>query len=317
MIKLLFAIGKTTKAVVKTTANVTTLGGLSRLANKQKAYKNLYEVYQKDRTSLDNQVTKIQQTIEKLGTETLEAIYTIKKVEIFLNKVLEVNKNIDNNKVKATPYTPKSIFKIQTVNSSLSTTMALGKGSAASAAFTMGSWTLVSMLGSASTGTAIGTLSGVAATNAGLAWFGGGSLAAGGTGMVGGAATLSLIAIVPLIAFSSWKTHKSANELNTEIEKIKRESIKIETSLEDIKNDLYIASSNLTKFTDNHSELKRSYEQIRLKLYPWGWLSKLKRSIESLLGSDYYAESDLKLITLLDNKALAFTELFNTSEKLS
>ena len=48
----------------------------------------------------------------------------------------------------------------------------------------------VAALATASTGTAISTLSGAAATNAVLAWLGGGSLAAGGGGMAAGAATL-------------------------------------------------------------------------------------------------------------------------------
>jgi hypothetical protein len=43
----------------------------------------------------------------------------------------------------------------------------------------------VGMLATASTGTAIGTLSGAAATNATLAWLGGGALSAGGFGMAG------------------------------------------------------------------------------------------------------------------------------------
>lgn len=46
------------------------------------------------------------------------------------------------------------------------------------------------LLATASTGTAISALSGAAATNATLAWFGGGSLAAGGTGMAGGMVVL-------------------------------------------------------------------------------------------------------------------------------
>lgn len=49
----------------------------------------------------------------------------------------------------------------------------------------------VGALATASTGTAISTLSGAAATNATLAWLGGGSLAAGGGGMAAGAAVLS------------------------------------------------------------------------------------------------------------------------------
>lgn len=65
------------------------------------------------------------------------------------------------------------------------------------AAAAMGTPALVSSavgaLATASTGTAISTLSGAAATNATLAWLGGGSLAAGGTGVAGGAAVLSAL----------------------------------------------------------------------------------------------------------------------------
>lgn len=49
----------------------------------------------------------------------------------------------------------------------------------------------VGALATASTGTAISSLSGVAATNATLAWLGGGSLATGGGGMAAGATVLS------------------------------------------------------------------------------------------------------------------------------
>lgn len=55
--------------------------------------------------------------------------------------------------------------------------------------------TVVGAWASASTGTAISTLSGVAATNATLAWLGGGSLAAGGGGMAAGAAVLSTLTV--------------------------------------------------------------------------------------------------------------------------
>lgn len=56
------------------------------------------------------------------------------------------------------------------------------------------------MFASASTGTAIGSLAGAAATNATLAWFGGGSLAAGGLGMAGGMAVLGGIVAAPVLA---------------------------------------------------------------------------------------------------------------------
>ncbi|WP_350586662.1 hypothetical protein [Pseudoalteromonas sp. RB2-MNA-CIBAN-0110] len=58
----------------------------------------------------------------------------------------------------------------------------------------------VGFLGTASTGTAIGSLTGVAATNATLAWLGGGSLAAGGYGMAGGAVVLGGLVAGPVLA---------------------------------------------------------------------------------------------------------------------
>ncbi len=51
---------------------------------------------------------------------------------------------------------------------------------------------IATTFGTASTGTAISALSGAAATNAALAWLGGGALAAGGGGMVAGNAFLAL-----------------------------------------------------------------------------------------------------------------------------
>lgn len=57
----------------------------------------------------------------------------------------------------------------------------------------------VAAWGTASTGTAIGSLSGAAATNATLAWFGGGSLAAGGLGVTGGICVLGGIVAIPVL----------------------------------------------------------------------------------------------------------------------
>lgn len=73
---------------------------------------------------------------------------------------------------------------------------ALGSGGLAGLA----AYGSVGLLGTASTGTAIGTLSGVAATNATLAWLGGGSLAAGGFGVAGGTFILGGIVAGPVLA---------------------------------------------------------------------------------------------------------------------
>lgn len=62
--------------------------------------------------------------------------------------------------------------------------------------------TAVTTFASASTGTAISTLSGVAATNATLAAIGGGSLASGGGGMAAGVVALNFVTIGPALLVS-------------------------------------------------------------------------------------------------------------------
>lgn len=83
----------------------------------------------------------------------------------------------------------------------------------------VGALGVVTTFGTASTGTAISALSGAAATNATLAWLGGGSLAAGGLGVAGGTAVLGGIVAVPLLlVFASRATAKSEEALTQAFE---------------------------------------------------------------------------------------------------
>ena len=84
----------------------------------------------------------------------------------------------------------------------LSFSMASGafKGSAAGAVTAFGAYGGAMTFGAASTGTAIASLSGAAATNATLAFLGGGSLAAGGLGVAGGTMVLGGLVAGPALA---------------------------------------------------------------------------------------------------------------------
>ncbi len=77
--------------------------------------------------------------------------------------------------------------------------LGLGAGAGGGAALAFGAYNGTMLLATASTGTAISTLSGVAATNATLAWLGGGSIAAGG-GMALGSMVLGGIVAGPALA---------------------------------------------------------------------------------------------------------------------
>ena len=72
-------------------------------------------------------------------------------------------------------------------------------GTAGGALVAFGAYGAAQALAAASTGTAIASLSGAAAANATLAFFGGGSLAAGGLGMAGGAVVLGGLVAGPAL----------------------------------------------------------------------------------------------------------------------
>ncbi len=103
---------------------------------------------------------------------------------------------------------------------------------------TVGVSALVSAIGTASTGTAITTLSGAAATNATLAWIGG-SVLVGGTVLTGGAIAVALSAVY------FWNGKERKYDVLEQFEKeIISASIKlIKTLQEDQKKQSYINTS--------------------------------------------------------------------------
>lgn len=85
-------------------------------------------------------------------------------------------------------------------------------GTAGGALVAFGAYGAAQALAFASTGTAISALSGAAATNATLAFFGGGSLAAGGLGMAGGTLVLGGLVAGPALLVMGLIAGKTAKK---------------------------------------------------------------------------------------------------------
>ena len=89
----------------------------------------------------------------------------------------------------------------------------------------------VGAFATASTGTAIGTLGGAAATNATLAWLGGGSLAAGGYGMAGGMVVLGGLVALPVLAVGGLVLHRQGRKAITKAEADRLEADKTQKEM--------------------------------------------------------------------------------------
>ena len=98
------------------------------------------------------------------------------------------------------------------------------------------------LLVTATTGTALSSLTGVAATNATLAWLGGGALSVGGLGMAGGMAVLGGIVAGPalalggsLFAAKAEKAYYAARENQDKAKEYQEEANSINATLDAIK----------------------------------------------------------------------------------
>ena len=115
--------------------------------------------------------------------------------------------------------------------------LSIAKGSVAGitggAAAAFGAYSAASALATASTGTAISTLSGAAASNATLAFFGGGSLAAGGMGVAGGTAVLGGLVAGPALMVMG--TIVSANA-GKNLENAKANAVVTTETIEELEN---------------------------------------------------------------------------------
>lgn len=110
-------------------------------------------------------------------------------------------RKLDDTELSEIRFSPAEIAEINDASLKAAEFLGGGLSSLGSGALSgFGAYGMALGFGAASTGTAISSLSGAAAQNALLAWFGGGSLASGGLGMAGGTAVLGAVAVGPALA---------------------------------------------------------------------------------------------------------------------
>jgi len=170
----------------------------------QKKFKKAQEKLETERIKLNNELTSFAKF--KLSVFTTQIDTLVKLV----NQCKDANSVLNSENIT---FSKEEIKQLEnSVSTSLEISSGLAQGLASGTLTAMGAYGGVGLLASASTGTAISTLSGAAATNATLAWLGGGSIALGGGGMAVGTAVLSGMVAGPLIAVAGFVMDSKAEE---------------------------------------------------------------------------------------------------------
>lgn len=138
-------------------------------------------------------------------------------------------------------------------------------GTAVGAAGAAGTFTLVGAFGTASTGVAISSLSGAAATTSTLAALGGGSLASGGLGMLGGVCALGgIAAAVGIPCAMTVKSYRSVKKYETTIKEIKEWLNKVPPveAVEKQAEKLHTLNGKIEKLLTNFNQRMFSVEKL-------------------------------------------------------
>ena len=177
---------------------------------------------------------------EKLFFRRQEAVRVIDRVEDLVNSISRYPKAFETDireiNLQKEQFKDAIVFGLEQQKAFEMSAKSAGAGVAAGAAVASmapaaAMW-VATTFGTASTGTAISALSGAAATNAALAWLGGGALAAGGGGMAAGQAFLALAGPIgwgvagTSLGVSVWlawrKKHKIQESKRDEIARMKQ-----------------------------------------------------------------------------------------------
>lgn len=153
---------------------------------------------------------------DAFGKRRLKALTTLGRAVDFLKKA----KIRDRDLEQRLKITPQQLAEWESASVQAAEVLGgLTRSGAAGVATAAGVYSLVGALGTASTGTAIGALSGAAAKSATLAWLGGGSVAAGGGGVAAGTMVLGGLVVGPALLVVGFFASSKAEKVETEVEK--------------------------------------------------------------------------------------------------
>ena len=298
--------------------NLVTLGGHEQLEAAKATNASVHQEYEANRNKLYYLESTRVENLSSLGNLVIESFKAANSSRKLLRHA--GRKNVDLPSVNVLPSSEFrkniTIDNVDRIIADYSSSVLVASGAGAGAAVAAGSWSLVALVGSATTGTAISTLSGVAATNATLAWFGGGALAAGGAGMAGGTLVLGGVALAPVVAVAAWHSRSKTKEINQETDKFRYADLQACQAMGPTQDAIDIINGCLEAIRPSAEALQWEVEAVKRLLFPiWGW-SASKRFMARLIGKPYYSNDECINIDLLELKLIEFIGCFQRMQDI-
>ncbi|MGZ8294515.1 MAG: hypothetical protein ACXWVG_15850 [Telluria sp.] len=235
-------------ALLAGTGVVKGAGALSDFDKAKEKGKRAEDRYTEGEARLAKMRDKTNAAFTNLGKTKLKVFQNqISHLVEVIRKSKDASSRLRGFKVKISVAELKEMERL--VMKSLEIERGLAAGTATGALAAMGAYSGVGALALASTGTAISGLSGVAATNATLAWLGGGAIGAGGWGMAGGAVALGGIVLGPALAVGGFMMATKAEQALT---KAQAYEAKVDVALADMER----IEAVMTGLQQNANELR-------------------------------------------------------------
>jgi hypothetical protein len=271
------------------------------------AKKEALAIHERAITKYNATITDVQKKCEQLYVTRQQSVVKIDEIESLINSIAHAPKEFEQTmsliKMERIKFRETESYAAEAYQAAVKSGVSVAAGVAGGTAFasmapTAAMW-VATTFGTASTGTAISTLSGAVATKAALAWLGGGALAAGGAGVTGGQALLALAGPIGW-GISAATTAVSLIALGGKNKKVSSKAI------EEAKK-ITIAGAQLNEtgaaVSQLHNETILIFDNLKAQLSD---AERARGSNYSLLSSD----DQMRLGTLVNN-TLSLAEMLN------
>lgn len=285
--------------------NIITFGGQNKVDKANEEFEKILKELNSINRQQERRKRYVKEKIDDVVELKMNAVKTVSKIKKITALISIKDRNFIEKDLENKDYSLANIENNLNISEDL---INLGKSSfqgVAVSGLSIGAfYSAVGTLATASTGTAIGSLSGAAATNATLAWFGGGSIASGGLGIAGGTAVIGGIIVVPALIITGLIQYKRSLKQVEGILKKKNEALE---NISIINQNLIIFEGIIKRTNELKLSLDKSidvfnytYKKTYWKIYKFGFISKFYKTIrKKVFKKPYFNEKNLIEISFL------------------